>query len=141
MRGEPKLDEQPAGRIVLEELAHEPARRALDEADEHGVAAALVIGRVEVEPNVVAGLRVEIEGARVRVALGTRLQRPAGQARQEADEGGRAAERDARTHLLDQRVMADAAALPAPLDVLALDRTPHAVALSHHALDERRQWT
>src|SRR5437762_8862656 len=34
MRGQPELDERPAARIVLEELAHEPARRALDEAED-----------------------------------------------------------------------------------------------------------
>jgi len=30
MRGQPELDERSAARIILEELAHEPARRALD---------------------------------------------------------------------------------------------------------------
>src|SRR5439155_5341673 len=96
-------------------------------------------GRVEVEADVVAGCRGEMEAAGGRVARRTRLQRPAGQARQEADEGGRAVEREDRRRLLDERVVADAAALLVPRNVVAVDRGPHALDLGHHALDDRRR--
>src|SRR5205814_10213782 len=43
MRRQLQLDEWATLRVVLEELTHETARRALDEPDEHGVATALVV--------------------------------------------------------------------------------------------------
>ena len=136
MRRQPQLDRRPA-RHVLEELADEPARRALDEAQQHRVAGAAVVGRVEVEADVVTRLRVEIERARVRIVRRTGLERPLRQSGEELDERRRPVERHDGRRLLAEGVEADAPALLVARDEVAVDGRPHALDLGQHALDQR----
>src|SRR5262249_28551628 len=65
-----------------------------------------------------------------------RLQRLVRQLRQEVDERGRAVERQNRRRLLDERVIADAAALLVPRNVVAMYRRPHALDLRDDGVDD-----
>src|SRR5207247_7432393 len=58
---------------------------------------------------------------------------------QGADERGGAVEGEGGGRLLDERVVADAAALLVARDLIAVDGGPHALDLGHHALDDGRR--
>jgi len=137
MRRESALVDGAPLRIVLEELADEPARRALDETDQDRVAAALVVRRVEVKADVIARLRVEVQRARVGITVGARLERLARDVGQKADERGRAIKGQDGRRLLHECVVADAAALLVTRDVVAMHGRADTFDLGDHALDDR----
>ena len=84
-----------------------------------------------------AGLRVVVERARVRIGARARLHGHPRHRPHEVEERRRVVERDDRGRLRAQRVRAHGAALLVPRDVVAVDRRPHAVNLVDHRPDHR----
>ena len=98
-------------RIARVQLVVEPARRFVDHADQQRVTTAVVVRRVVVPADVVAGLRVVIQRVRVRIVVRRQHQLVARDFLEERDQRLRAIQLGDVRRLLVDRMTAHAAAL------------------------------